>query len=293
VSRFEACNLCLPEGGGTPRLPKDGGLSSMACIPRSASHLYLAFAPILVNVARLLEIPVLLLTLHCGFLLIGAQFMGSFFGFRFHAKNLRPATANCSPALADSFAYLGGWSPPHDLGKRCRHWEADMPVTKLFRNPPKLAVDSSEIVIYDVIRCGSIQRVLVNGQALDLEFREAQDRGAGPRRIALQKTAPLIALALALPALLAGADASSLRRLRRLSICWGLLYQGIDDAADVVFNSRESGKSSGRDAALGRPNVFRSLGQAGAFQYLDRLIHVAHGFVIRPLLARTETGQGC
>ena len=56
---------------------------------------------------------------------------------------------------------------------------------------------------------------IVNGQALDLEFRDGARSPTGPKHIALQKTAPLIELALALPAILTGAGAREVRNLRR------------------------------------------------------------------------------
>jgi geranylgeranyl diphosphate synthase type II len=120
---------------------------------------------------------------------------------------------------------------------------------------------------------------IINGQALDLEFCHEAGKGMGPKQIAVRKTAPLIELALALPATLAGAGRVHLRKLRRLSICWGLLYQGLDDVADALLTVERSGKTTGRDDALGRPNIFHQLGRARTFRYLDRLIQVARGCI--------------
>ena len=136
-------------------------------------------------------------------------------------------------------------------------------------------VESQRAAHAFIERCLGILGI-VNGQALDLEFRDEARGPMGPKHIALQKTAPLIELALALPAILTGAGARQVRNLRRVSICCGLLYQGIDDTCDVLLTPGRSGKSSGRDNALGRPNVFRLLGRARTLRYLDRLIHVAN-----------------
>ncbi|MDR3405642.1 MAG: polyprenyl synthetase family protein [Chthoniobacter sp.] len=120
---------------------------------------------------------------------------------------------------------------------------------------------------------------IVNGQARDIGFHAGTRRGPETTQIALQKTVPLIELALVLPAVLAGASTARRRKLRRVSICWGLLYQGIDDISDVLLTVEASGKSSGRDQALGRPNVVRQIGRVRANRYLDRLEGVARACI--------------
>lgn len=116
---------------------------------------------------------------------------------------------------------------------------------------------------------------LVNGQARDLGFHAAVRCGLEARQIALQKTVPLIEMALVLPAMIGGASGRRLHHLRRLSVCWGLLYQAMDDLADVALSAEASGKTSGRDRLLGRPNVVHQLGRIRARSYLDRLMAIA------------------
>ena len=116
---------------------------------------------------------------------------------------------------------------------------------------------------------------ILNGQARDLNFRRGQCGRMEATSIALQKTAPLIGLALLLPALLGGADARTLLRLRRLSVYWGLFYQGVDDFKDILENSSTSGKTSGRDENLGRPNIALEVGMKKAERHLHRLCRLA------------------
>lgn len=112
---------------------------------------------------------------------------------------------------------------------------------------------------------------ILNGQARDLKFAKE----GGSRRevvsISAGKTAPLIHLAMGLPALLFGADRRALTLLARLSLFWGLFYQGLDDLKDLLEKSAESGKTPGRDQALGRPNMALAVGEEKAKAYLLRL----------------------
>lgn len=120
---------------------------------------------------------------------------------------------------------------------------------------------------------------IVNGQARDLSF----SKGDGGRRevlsIAVQKTVPLIQLALSVPASLFGAEPRTLAILRRLSVYWGLIYQATDDLGDLLEESSVSGKTSGRDAELRRPNIALIAGSHGAEVYVGRLSRLADGCI--------------
>jgi geranylgeranyl diphosphate synthase type II len=113
---------------------------------------------------------------------------------------------------------------------------------------------------------------MINGQARDLHFDSS---GGGSREVAMFKTVPLIELSLGLSARLGGASQVELRMLRRLSVCWGLFYQGIDDLKDVLESTDASGKSSNQDQRLSRPNVARQLGFQRVDRYLRRLESIA------------------
>jgi geranylgeranyl pyrophosphate synthase len=102
---------------------------------------------------------------------------------------------------------------------------------------------------------------MLNGQARDLHFQPEAAGARAPIVIAMAKTVPLIQLALVLPAILGSVDETERRMLRRLSVCWGLFYQGVDDLKDI--------------AEVARPNIARELGPEAVARYLDRLARSA------------------
>jgi len=113
---------------------------------------------------------------------------------------------------------------------------------------------------------------ILDGQARDVHFRR---EGASPQtaaEVAVAKTVPLVRLAMVLPAVVAGEGAATLDRLERLAAAWGLAYQILDDFKDRLLGSEESGKTSGRDAGLGRPNLPDLAGPQPAFARLRGLL---------------------
>ena len=137
---------------------------------------------------------------------------------------------------------------------------------------------------------------ILDGQARDLHFR-----GGDPRSVAAGKTTPLLRLALLLPAALAGAGVETEETLDRLASAWGQAYQALDDFRDLFAADRESGKTAGRDAPLGRPNLVRSLGPEVAHAALARDLGTAafeiarlgaSGELSRPLLGFTHLLEG-
>jgi geranylgeranyl diphosphate synthase, type II len=128
---------------------------------------------------------------------------------------------------------------------------------------------------------------ILDGQARDVHFRREAASPEEVAEVAVAKTVPLIRLALVLPAVVAGEDAATLDRLERLSAAWGLAYQILDDFKDRLFGSAESGKTAGRDAGLGRPNLPDLAGPRPA---LDRLRHLLAE--ARALLAALAAEEG-
>ncbi len=123
--------------------------------------------------------------------------------------------------------------------------------------PPAISMRSGALVAECLGASGALQ-----GQALDLHFR-APPGETGAReveRVALGKTVSLVRLSLVLPALVAGATEAEIVRLELLSRAWGLAYQGLDDAKDLLLETHEAGKSTARDTLLGRPNLAVALG---------------------------------
>lgn len=116
---------------------------------------------------------------------------------------------------------------------------------------------------------------ILGGQARDLRFA-ASDRSAREvAAIAAGKTGALLTLAIYLPALLADPSATELHHLKALCLYWGLAYQASDDLHDLLSNAATSGKTTGRDRALARPNLALALGIPAARHRLHRLARQA------------------
>lgn len=115
---------------------------------------------------------------------------------------------------------------------------------------------------------------LLNGQSLDLNFFRLPHTVDSTERVAQGKTVSLISLTLVLPAIAGGATERELQLLHRISTCWGLSYQIVDDLKDVLETSSTSGKTAARDESLGRPNMVLAIGVGGAMNRLLRLLHI-------------------
>jgi len=109
-------------------------------------------------------------------------------------------------------------------------------------------------------------RGILDGQARDLTLTERRRAPAAEiERAAAGKTVPLLRLALALPALAAGADATRIDELGRLAGHWGLAYQILDDLDDLDdLGAPRAIGSADTDAGRGRPNLAGALGARGA-----------------------------
>lgn len=112
---------------------------------------------------------------------------------------------------------------------------------------------------------------LVDGQARDLRGWRGEQDAAAVLEVAARKTAALVRLPVVLPAMIGGAADGELRLLDRLAFLRGLAYQVADDLKDVMQADAESGKTAGRDEALGRPNLVAAEGVSGALARFHRL----------------------
>ncbi len=129
---------------------------------------------------------------------------------------------------------------------------------------------------------------LVGGQARDLAFARSARSAREIGRIALAKSAALFGLAVMLPALAGEPQPEESRLLRALCMYWGLVFQLVDDLRDVLSSSTVEGKTTGRDRALGRPNLALALGVAPARARLARL----EGLAQQTLARLAPGGQG-
>ena len=91
---------------------------------------------------------------------------------------------------------------------------------------------------------------MVGGQLLDLEAEGSRPAPEAVEEIYRGKTAALIAAAIRMGGISAGAGEDRSSRLSRFGWRLGLAFQIVDDLLDVQGSDRELGKESGRDAAL-------------------------------------------
>ncbi len=114
-------------------------------------------------------------------------------------------------------------------------------------------------------------RGMVGGQVEDLEATGAAPDGARLERIHRAKTGALIAAAVELGALLAGADTASRQAFSRFGQRLGLLFQIADDILDVTGTAASLGKSPGKDAAAGKLTYPAVWGMEAARRELETL----------------------
>ncbi|MCX6865196.1 MAG: polyprenyl synthetase family protein [Verrucomicrobia bacterium] len=112
---------------------------------------------------------------------------------------------------------------------------------------------------------------VIGGQAHDLNGWRAEQNAADVSEVAARKTGDLLRLAVVLPAMLGRATEREIQLLDRLAVLRGLAYQAADDLKDVISPVSASGKSCGRDADLGRPNLVAAEGLTAAMERFHRL----------------------
>jgi len=122
---------------------------------------------------------------------------------------------------------------------------------------------------------------LVGGQARDLAFDARTATARDVARIAAAKTGALFALSVFLPAELGRPAPAERRALRALCVYWGQLYQLEDDVSDALAAEAVAGKTTGRDRALGRPNLVHALGLPAAQLRQRRLAALLRRTLVR------------
>lgn len=122
---------------------------------------------------------------------------------------------------------------------------------------------------------------LVGGQAADLRFGESRGGARAVGRIAAAKTGALFWLAVYMPALAGEPREAELRDLKALCVYWGLAFQAMDDLGDLMRSEADTGKTTGRDRALARPNLALAIGGRAARVRAARLARLAGAAVAR------------
>jgi len=100
---------------------------------------------------------------------------------------------------------------------------------------------------------------MVGGQAADMFLEGGERTAEAVEFIHSHKTAALMAAALRLGALAAGAPDDKVQRLGRFGEALGLAFQIADDTLDAQATTKDLGKTAGKDAASGKityPAVF-------------------------------------
>ena len=115
-------------------------------------------------------------------------------------------------------------------------------------------------------------RGMIGGQQSDLAGEGLSLSLAEREEIHSAKTGALIAGSVKLGALAAGAQAGQLNALERYGRDIGLAFQIMDDVLDVTSTTATLGKTSGRDAVLGKSTYPALLGVEGASQRARSLI---------------------
>jgi geranylgeranyl pyrophosphate synthase len=107
-------------------------------------------------------------------------------------------------------------------------------------------------------------RHLVGGQALDLDSSTAAPTPARLGAIHQGKTAALIAAAMQLGGIAAGADDRTLAAVGAIGTDLGLAFQITDDILDVTGGAADLGKTVGKDARAGKLTAVALHGLDGA-----------------------------
>lgn len=113
---------------------------------------------------------------------------------------------------------------------------------------------------------------MIGGQLLDLEGERLALSVEQLERIHRAKTGALIAAAVRIGGLAAGAPASDVDALGRYGWAVGLAFQIADDVLDVTATTDQLGKTAGRDAALQKSTYPAHLGITGAIERAGRLV---------------------
>jgi geranylgeranyl pyrophosphate synthase len=114
-------------------------------------------------------------------------------------------------------------------------------------------------------------RGVIGGQAFDLRGWRGEQSAAEVSEVAARKTGDLLRLALVLPAIVGRGTDREIQILDRLALLRGLAYQAADDLKDALVSDMDSGKTGGRDEALGRPSLVIAEGMPAALRHFQRL----------------------
>jgi farnesyl diphosphate synthase len=116
---------------------------------------------------------------------------------------------------------------------------------------------------------------MVGGQMRDIEGESAPLGDAGIARMQAMKTGALIRAAVRMGALLGGAGNDALGHLTAYAEAAGRAFQLADDLLDVTASAAAMGKSTGKDAGMGKQTLVARIGVEAARRHLGEIVHDA------------------
>jgi farnesyl diphosphate synthase len=128
------------------------------------------------------------------------------------------------------------------------------------------------IRMVQVLACAAGWRGMVGGQALDVGSTGRALDSATLERMHRGKTGALVAVAVQIGALAAGATESQYQALSRFGEHVGLAFQMIDDVLDATATSDDLGKSVGVDAKAHKTTFASLLGVQSTRDHAERLL---------------------
>ncbi|MFN8581965.1 MAG: polyprenyl synthetase family protein [Gemmatimonadaceae bacterium] len=137
-----------------------------------------------------------------------------------------------------------------------------------------LAPDTCGDIVRELMRASGAGG-MIGGQLLDLEAEGRQLSLSELERVHRAKTGALIASAVRIGALAAGAQAPRIDALSAFGDALGLAFQIADDVLDLTATSAQLGKTAGRDVALQKSTYPGVMGVEGAMSRASALAQEA------------------
>ena len=135
----------------------------------------------------------------------------------------------------------------------------------------RLSSQSRQLILDTLLDAGGA-RGMIGGQLRDLAGEGSSLSLVEREEIHSAKTAALIAASVTIGSLAAGATEAQLEAFGRYGSAVGLAFQIMDDVLDVTSTVGALGKTTGRDAMLGKSTYPALLGVEGARQRAQSLI---------------------
>jgi geranylgeranyl diphosphate synthase type II len=137
---------------------------------------------------------------------------------------------------------------------------------------------SSDRVVQALAELGSAvgSKGLVAGQVVDIESEGKEVSLSTLEYIHVHKTAKLLEAAVVCGAIMGGADATSVERLRKYARSIGLLFQVVDDILDMTKSSEELGKTAGKDLTSDKATYPKLIGIDEAKKFAAQLTDQAN-----------------